>query len=159
MLDFSAGSCVVEALPEGVRLTAEAEDAEKLAVVEDVVARHLVRFGEKDELSVGLDLSVSLAVLLERGRREGSPAAQVARDDSRSWPGHELAAGAGCRGEPPAQSVASDGVNQAATHSMAIDSACSICIQCGLFTQGVHEGRMEVEEHARELRRLPKPRA
>jgi hypothetical protein len=52
VLDFSAGSCVVAAEPGGVRLTAEAEDAEKLAVVEDVVGRHLVRFGEKDELAV-----------------------------------------------------------------------------------------------------------
>ena len=52
VLDFTAGSCVVVAEPEGVRLTAEAADAEQLAVVEDVIARHLIRFGEKDELTV-----------------------------------------------------------------------------------------------------------
>ena len=52
VLDFSAGSCVVVAEPEGVRLTADAADADQLAVVEDIIARHLVRFGEKDELNV-----------------------------------------------------------------------------------------------------------
>ncbi len=47
-----AAASIVAAEATGLRLTAEAEDAEKLAVVEDVVARHLVRFGEKDELVV-----------------------------------------------------------------------------------------------------------
>jgi hypothetical protein len=52
VLEFSAGTCAVVAGPEGVRLTAEAADSEQLAVVQGVVGRHLVRFGEKDELSV-----------------------------------------------------------------------------------------------------------
>ncbi len=52
VLEFSAGTCVVAAEPGGVRLAAEAADAEQLAVVQGVVGRHLVRFGEKDELSV-----------------------------------------------------------------------------------------------------------
>lgn len=37
---------------EKLVLIAEAEDAERLERVEDVVARHLVRFGEADGLSV-----------------------------------------------------------------------------------------------------------
>ncbi len=52
VLTFSAGSCVVAAEADGVRLVADAKDSDQLAVVQDVIARHLVRFGEKDELTV-----------------------------------------------------------------------------------------------------------
>ncbi len=52
VLTFPSGSCVVTAEVDGVRLVAEAADADQLANVQDVIARHLVRFGEKDELTV-----------------------------------------------------------------------------------------------------------
>ena len=51
-LIFSAGNCALSAEPGTLRMTARAEDAERLAAVEAVVARHLVRFGEKDALTV-----------------------------------------------------------------------------------------------------------
>ncbi|MEY9926496.1 hypothetical protein ABH926_001118 [Catenulispora sp. GP43] len=51
-LIFSSGACELSAEPGTLRLTARAQDAERLAAVEDVVARHLVRFGEKDALVV-----------------------------------------------------------------------------------------------------------
>ncbi|MEY9893334.1 hypothetical protein ABIA35_003793 [Catenulispora sp. MAP12-49] len=51
-LIFSHGNCALTAEPGTLRMTARAEDAERLAAVEDVVARHLVRFGEKDALVV-----------------------------------------------------------------------------------------------------------
>lgn len=41
-----------DAPEEQLVLVAEAEDAERLERVEDVVARHLVRFGEADGLTV-----------------------------------------------------------------------------------------------------------
>ena len=51
-LIFSAGNCALSAEPGTLRMTARAADAERLAAVEAVVARHLVRFGEKDALAV-----------------------------------------------------------------------------------------------------------
>jgi hypothetical protein len=51
-LIFSSGTCALSAEPGTLRMTARAEDLERLAAVEDVVARHLVRFGEKDQLAV-----------------------------------------------------------------------------------------------------------
>ena len=51
-LIFSAGNCALTAEPGTLRMTARAQDVERLAAVEDVVARHLVRFGEKDALVV-----------------------------------------------------------------------------------------------------------
>ncbi|WP_194906573.1 DUF2218 domain-containing protein [Catenulispora rubra] len=51
-LIFCSGGCTLAAEPGTLRMTARAEDVERLAAVEAVVARHLVRFGEKDELVV-----------------------------------------------------------------------------------------------------------
>jgi hypothetical protein len=51
-LSFSAGKCLLSPTPEALVLTASAGDAVLLASVEDVIARHLVRFGAKDELTV-----------------------------------------------------------------------------------------------------------
>ena len=51
-ITFPRGACVLS--PKGGYIDAQASgvDAETLAVVEDVVARHLVRFGSEGELSV-----------------------------------------------------------------------------------------------------------
>jgi hypothetical protein len=51
-LTFGDGSCLVTAGEQTLVLLATAPDPESLARVEDVVGRHLIRFGEKDELSV-----------------------------------------------------------------------------------------------------------
>jgi hypothetical protein len=55
-LTIATGSA--ELLPEQDRLmlTATAPDEDTLARVQDVVARHLVRFGQKDELVVNWDM-------------------------------------------------------------------------------------------------------
>jgi hypothetical protein len=47
--------CLLEATPGTLVLRAEAPDAEELARLEDVVGRHLVRFGERGELKVAWD--------------------------------------------------------------------------------------------------------
>jgi hypothetical protein len=47
-----SGSCVVWAASGRIELAAEADDEPALRTVEDVVARHLVRFGQRDELHV-----------------------------------------------------------------------------------------------------------
>jgi hypothetical protein len=51
-LSFSAGRCLLSPNPEALVLTATAADPDRLSVVEDVISRHLVRFGAKDELTV-----------------------------------------------------------------------------------------------------------
>lgn len=51
-LTFSHGHCTLAAGSGTLRMTARAEDAERLAAVETVVGRHLVRFGERDALVV-----------------------------------------------------------------------------------------------------------
>jgi hypothetical protein len=51
-LTFTSGTCELAAEPGTLVMTAQAEDIELLARVQDVVARHLVRFGTKDELVV-----------------------------------------------------------------------------------------------------------
>jgi hypothetical protein len=51
-LTFSSGSCVLTADQGALVLTVQAEDEERLAAVQDVVARHLVRFATQDELAV-----------------------------------------------------------------------------------------------------------
>jgi hypothetical protein len=51
-LTFTAGTCTLTTEPGTLRMAARAEDPERLAAVQDVVARHLVRFGERDELVV-----------------------------------------------------------------------------------------------------------
>lgn len=59
-LTFSAGNCALAAETGTLRMTARAEDAERLAAVETVVAGHLVRFGERDALVVEWSSSVEL---------------------------------------------------------------------------------------------------
>jgi hypothetical protein len=51
-LSLSAGTCVVRSVQGRIELTAEAETEQALHAVEDVVARHLVRFGQRDELRI-----------------------------------------------------------------------------------------------------------
>ena len=51
-LVIGAGSCLVAPGTGVLDLHAQAPDAEMLGVVQDVIGRHLVRFGEKDELVV-----------------------------------------------------------------------------------------------------------
>jgi hypothetical protein len=51
-LVFAYGSGVVRAEPARLVLEATAVDAESLARVEDVLGRHLVRFGHRQELTV-----------------------------------------------------------------------------------------------------------
>ena len=51
-LTFSSGNCALAAEIGTLRMIARANDAERLAAVEAVVARHLVRFGERDALVV-----------------------------------------------------------------------------------------------------------
>jgi hypothetical protein len=51
-LAFPFGTGVVRAAPDGVVLEAAADDDEALARVEDVLGRHLERFGQRNELVV-----------------------------------------------------------------------------------------------------------
>ncbi|MFD8754989.1 DUF2218 domain-containing protein [Kitasatospora sp. NPDC059577] len=50
-LVFGAGTATLEAQPDALLLTVEGE-RDKLPGLEDVVGRHLVRFGSRDELVV-----------------------------------------------------------------------------------------------------------
>jgi hypothetical protein len=51
-LEFDFGICDLKAAPTGIELIGTAEDAAQLETLKDVVARHLVRFGANDELTV-----------------------------------------------------------------------------------------------------------
>ena len=51
-IEFSAGPCELAADEGMLRLRVSASDAAALAQLEDVVARHLVRFAFRDELTV-----------------------------------------------------------------------------------------------------------
>jgi hypothetical protein len=51
-LEFDFGICDLKAVPRGIELIGTAEDAAQLETLKDVVARHLVRFGANDELTV-----------------------------------------------------------------------------------------------------------
>jgi uncharacterized protein len=51
-LVFGYGTGTVRPDPHGIVLLAEAEDAEALARVQDVLQRHLERFGARRELTV-----------------------------------------------------------------------------------------------------------
>jgi uncharacterized protein len=51
-LTFDAGVGTVRAEPDAVVLVARADDADGLARVQDVLARHLERFGQRQELVV-----------------------------------------------------------------------------------------------------------
>lgn len=48
-IEFAAGRAEVEATADGLRMTVDGDDLDQL---EDVVGRHLVRFGTRDELHV-----------------------------------------------------------------------------------------------------------
>lgn len=52
---FEAGTCAMHAKDGVLRLRAEAGDDATLRHVQDVVGRHLERFGERDELTVRWD--------------------------------------------------------------------------------------------------------
>jgi caffeoyl-CoA O-methyltransferase len=49
---FGVGTCTLRSTDTGIVMDAVAESDEDLVQLEDVVARHLVRFGAKDELVV-----------------------------------------------------------------------------------------------------------
>jgi hypothetical protein len=51
-LEFDFGTCDLKAVPTGIELIGTAEDPAQLVTLKDVVARHLVRFGANDQLSV-----------------------------------------------------------------------------------------------------------
>ena len=51
-LTFADGSGVLEVVPGELTLHADADTADGLAHVQDVLGRHLVRFGSRDELVV-----------------------------------------------------------------------------------------------------------
>ncbi|MQA86036.1 MAG: DUF2218 domain-containing protein [Streptosporangiales bacterium] len=51
-LTFAFGTCELQATPGALTLHARAGDEESLARIEDVVGRHLERFGGRDELVV-----------------------------------------------------------------------------------------------------------
>jgi len=51
-IEFGMGVGTLAAAPGVLTLRAEAEDAEALARVEDVLARHLVRFAEPEALEI-----------------------------------------------------------------------------------------------------------
>ena len=51
-LEFDFGLCDFKAMPDGIELVGTAEDEAQLGTLKDVVARHLVRFGTNDELTI-----------------------------------------------------------------------------------------------------------
>jgi len=51
-LSFGWGQCTMQASPGILTLRAEADDEGNLRRVQDVVARHLARFGRRDQLTV-----------------------------------------------------------------------------------------------------------
>ncbi|MFI6324867.1 DUF2218 domain-containing protein [Nonomuraea sp. NPDC050556] len=51
-ITLSYGECTLTPFPGHILLRATAEDLDKLADVQDVVARHLVRFASQEELTV-----------------------------------------------------------------------------------------------------------
>ena len=51
-LQFDFGTCDLKAGPTGIELIGKAEDEAQLETLKDVVARHLVRFGANDQLTV-----------------------------------------------------------------------------------------------------------
>ncbi|MFC6154382.1 DUF2218 domain-containing protein [Nocardioides yefusunii] len=52
LVTFAAGTCLMSAAADRIVLTAVSSDDESLATVQDVVTRHLERFGARDELKV-----------------------------------------------------------------------------------------------------------
>jgi len=52
VIHIGAGSCRLRPGPDALILDAEAPDDEGLTCVQDVIGRHLVRFGQRNELVV-----------------------------------------------------------------------------------------------------------
>ena len=76
-VEFDAGECTLTATPEALVLSATVHgDPADLQRVEDVVGRHLVRFGTRDEL------------LVQWARGDGS-AGGTYRSDDEPDPGHQ----------------------------------------------------------------------
>ncbi|MGC9665189.1 DUF2218 domain-containing protein [Planosporangium sp. 12N6] len=51
-ITLRGGECVLAPTAGHLELTATADDAERLAAVQDVITRHLVRFATQEELTV-----------------------------------------------------------------------------------------------------------
>jgi hypothetical protein len=51
-LEFDFGTCDLKAISDGIELVGTADDEAQLETLKDIVARHLVRFGTNDELTV-----------------------------------------------------------------------------------------------------------
>ncbi|MDG3010236.1 DUF2218 domain-containing protein [Rhodococcus sp. D2-41] len=51
-IDLDTGRATVTAAEGALHLRIDSDDIDELARLEDVIARHLVRFGERDELTV-----------------------------------------------------------------------------------------------------------
>src|SRR5215218_5028423 len=51
-LQFDFGTCDLRALEASIELVGTADDAAQLETLKDVVARHLIRFGSNEELTV-----------------------------------------------------------------------------------------------------------
>jgi hypothetical protein len=49
---FAAGDCLLRAGPGALTLSLEAEDAPRLAQLQDVVARHLLRFAFREDMRI-----------------------------------------------------------------------------------------------------------
>jgi len=51
-IPFSAGTCWLEAIDRSLTLKVEAEDASRLAQVQDVVEKHLLRFAFREPVKI-----------------------------------------------------------------------------------------------------------
>jgi caffeoyl-CoA O-methyltransferase len=51
-LRFDFGTCDLKAAASGIEMIGTAADAAQLETLKDVVARHLIRFGSNDQLTV-----------------------------------------------------------------------------------------------------------
>jgi len=52
LIEFDFGRCALETTADGIQLVASADSAEQVTTVQDVVARHLERFGAAEDLRV-----------------------------------------------------------------------------------------------------------
>ncbi|MFF1792768.1 DUF2218 domain-containing protein [Kitasatospora sp. NPDC058263] len=72
-LTFGRGTATLEAAPDALLLTVEGE-TENLPGLEDVVGRHLVRFGARDELVVSWQRDNGEPGLVQRNDEPAEPA-------------------------------------------------------------------------------------
>ena len=85
---FARGTCLLAPLPGRIHLACAARDAEALAHVQDVVARHLVRFATQEELPEvrwsdpvsGDDLEITAPVVSDYLLSHCTPADEVLQD-------------------------------------------------------------------------------